>query len=194
MKVLWDKLHKEILSCRKCTLFETRTNIVLGSGRLESKIMFIGEAPGANEDKTGKPFCGRAGEILNDLLEKVSIARDDVYIANILKCRPPANRNPKEIEINQCVSYLERQLELINPKIICCLGNFATSYIMNRFGLASKVKGISKIHGELFTTKWNNDTLRVMPMYHPAVVAYNPNMKKVLLKDFCFLQKILQEN
>ena len=186
-----DKIVQEVISCKKCGLYKNRLNPVVGEGSLEAKIMFVGEAPGANEDKTGVPFCGAAGGILDGLLGKVNIDRKDIYITNILKCRPPGNRNPAKEEIKMCTPYLDRQIEIIRPKVICCLGNFATFYIMEKFGLKDKVKGISKIHGSIFDYQSIFASMKIMPLYHPAVVTYNVNMKPVLEKDFIKLRMFL---
>lgn len=187
MKANIDDLKKisiDILNCKRCSLWKERTNPVVGEGSLAAKIMFVGEAPGFNEDRTGHPFCGQAGKVLDELLGKVGIRREEIYITNILKCRPPKNRNPKEEEIKSCSSYLDRQIEIINPKIICCLGNFATSYIMKKFGLKDKIQGISKIHGQIFSYQSLFNSINIIPLYHPAVATYNPNMKAILKKDF----------
>lgn len=187
-----EKLKNEVLDCRRCALWKERTNPVVGEGGLQAGIMFVGEAPGANEDKTGKPFCGRAGEILDELLSTAGIRRGDIYITNVLKCHPPGNRNPKEEEIKACSPYLDRQIEVIKPKIICCLGNFATMYIMKRFGLGNSVQGISKIHGQIFSYDSLFNSIKIIPLYHPAVVTYNINMKNVLQVDFAILKNILK--
>ncbi len=179
-----ELLTKEIQNCKKCDLHQTRKNPVVGEGSLNAKVMFVGEAPGFNEDKQGKPFVGRAGKILDELLESVNLKREEVYIANILKCRPPNNRNPTQEEIKSCAPYLNRQIEIIRPKIICCLGNFATDFIMKKFGLKDKVQGISKIHGEKFNVSTLNGVIKIIPLYHPAVATYNSNMLGTLKKDF----------
>jgi len=180
------KLKDEIIECRKCSLYKTRTLPVIGQGDHQAKILFCGEAPGASEDKTGHPFCGAAGKILDELLDSIKIKREDVYICNILKCRPPGNRNPQTAEIEACTPYLERQIEIIKPKAICALGNYSTGFIMEKYGLGDKIQGISKIHGQSFKTKKGPV---IIPFYHPAVVVYNRTMIKVLEQDF----KILKE-
>lgn len=187
-----QKLKTEVLNCRRCALWKERTNPVVGEGGLQTGIMFVGEAPGANEDKTGKPFCGRAGEVLDELLSAVGIRRGDIYITNVLKCRPPGNRNPKEEEIKACSLYLDRQIEVIKPNVICCLGNFGTMYIMKRFGLSESIQGISKIHGRIFSYRSPSDSIKIIPLYHPAVVTYNINMKNLLQRDFVILKDILK--
>ena len=181
MKGVLKKIEEEILYCRKCNLWRERKNPVVGGGSWEAKIMFVGEAPGANEDEKGIPFCGAAGKILDELLNTIGIKREEIYITNILKCRPPQNRNPKEEEIIACTPYLDRQIEIIKPMVICCLGNFATFYIMKKFGLENKVQKINKIHGMVFTSPF--DSVKIIPLYHPAVVTYNIRMRPLLQKD-----------
>jgi len=186
-----DKVKEEVFQCKKCGLYRDRNNPVIGAGSIEANIMFVGEAPGANEDLTGIPFCGKAGGILDGLLKKIDLKREDVYITNILKCRPSQNRDPKEEEIKNCTPYLNRQIEIIKPKIICCLGNFAASYIMAKFGLKDKIKGISKIHGQVFDYQSLFNPVKIIALYHPAVVTYNINMKAVLERDFLKLKEFI---
>jgi len=184
------KVKDEVLECKKCFLYKTRTYPVIGEGNHQAKIVFIGEAPGASEDKTGRPFCGAAGKILDELLNSAGIKRQDVYICNILKCRPPANRNPKTEEIEACTPYLLRQIEIIKPKAICALGNFSTSFIFEKYGLKDKIEGISRIHGKVFEVKTLFGSLKIIPLYHPATATYNPNMKEILKKDFQVLKNL----
>jgi len=174
------KIKEEVINCKKCSLHKTRAYPVIGQGNHQAKIILVGEAPGFNEDRTGFPFCGQAGKILDELLNSVDIKREDVYVTNILKCRPPGNRNPRPEEIGACTQYLERQIKIIKPEIICTLGNFSTAYVFEKFGLKNEIQGISKIHGQIFDT----DSLRIIPLYHPAVVTYNDNMRETLKKDF----------
>jgi len=181
-------ITQEIQNCKKCALHKTRINPVIGEGSYNAKIMFIGEAPGFNEDKQGKPFVGQAGKILDELLNSANLKREEIYIANILKCRPLQNRNPTKEEIKSCTPYLNKQIEIIKPKIICCLGNFATDFIMNKFDLKDKLQGISRIHGEIFNASTLNGVIKIIPLYHPAVATYNSNMLKVLKKDFEILK------
>lgn len=183
------KIKGEVLICKKCSLYKTRTNPVIGEGSPRAKIMMIGEAPGFNEDKTGHPFCGAAGKILNELLESVRIKREEIYITNLLKCRPPQNRGPRREEIETCASYLERQVETIKPKVICSLGNFSTKYIFEKYGLKDQIQGISKIHGKVFEVKNLFQSVKIIPLYHPAVATYNINMKEILKNDFKILEK-----
>jgi len=180
-------IKEDVLNCRKCFLRETRIYPVIGEGNHWAEIMFVGEAPGAQEDKTGYPFCGPAGKILDELLVSIGIKREDVYIANILKCRPPGNRDPEEKEIIACSPYLERQISIIKPKIICSLGRYAMNFLMEKFGLRKEIQAINKIHGNIFKTEKG---LFLIPFYHPAVAIYNPNMKEILKKDFKILENI----
>lgn len=183
------QIKDEIVNCRKCPLYGDRIYPVIGEGSHSAKIMFIGEAPGLNESQTGRPFCGAAGKILDELLESSGIKREDVYITNILKDRPPRNRDPQKEEIEACVPYLEKQIEIIKPEVICSLGNYSTAYILERYGLKDKIQGISKIHGQIFESQGLFHSFKIIPLYHPAVATYNANMKDVLKKDF----KILEE-
>lgn len=183
-----EEIKKEVLNCKKCPLYKTRTHPVVGEGSLKARVMFIGEAPGANEDATGRPFCGAAGKILDELLSEVGIKREEVYITNILKDRPPGNRPPRTEEIKACTPYLERQIEIIKPKAICTLGNFATSFIFKKFGIEDKLQGISKIHGQVFVAGDLFTRLKIIPLYHPAVATYNIKMKEILKEDFRVLR------
>lgn len=158
---------------------------VIGEGSHYAKIMFIGEAPGKNEAMTGRPFCGASGRILDELLESVGIKREDVYVTNIVKDRPSlSNRDPLPHEIEAYGPFLDRQIEIIQPKIIATLGRFSMKYIMGKFGLEDKLEGISKIHGKLFDAKVSYGTVKIIPLYHPAVAVYNANEKEVLMADF----------
>ena len=182
-----ENIIEQVKNCKKCELCKSRTNPVPGDGALNTEIMFIGEAPGYNEDLQGTPFVGKAGKILDDLLSSVGLQRQDIYISNILKCRPPKNRNPQKTEIEACTDYLNRQIEIIQPKIIIPLGNFASSFIFERYGL--EYDKISKIHGKMFKVNTLFGELKIIPMYHPAVATYNPNEKSTLLEDFAILKK-----
>lgn len=182
------QIKEEVLKCQKCSLYKMRIYPVIGEGNHQAKIVFCGEAPGFNESKTGRPFCGDAGKVLDELLESVEIKRQEVYIANILKDRPPQNRNPQKEEIEACAPYLERQIEIIKPKIIGALGNYATAYILEKYGLKKEIQGISKIHGKIFRAETSFGSIKIIPFYHPAVVVYNQNMKRELEKDFKILK------
>jgi len=193
MKKEMKKIKEEVVSCQKCPLYKYRKQNnyypVIGEGSHEAAIMFIGEAPGKREAETGRPFCGRAGQILNELLESAGIKRKEVYIANILKDRPPENRDPQKDEIEACTPYLEKQIEVIKPQVICTLGNFSTSFILEKYNLNDKIDGISKIHGEIFSSKTLFGSVKIIPFYHPAVATYNPNMKTTLKEDFKLLKE-----
>ncbi|MFH1690992.1 MAG: uracil-DNA glycosylase [Candidatus Omnitrophota bacterium] len=185
-----ESLKEKVRHCQKCGLAKTRKNVVPGEGKVPTPILFIGEAPGASEDEAGRPFCGKAGRVLDELLTKAGLKRQDIYIANILKCRPPGNRNPETKEIQACCEYLNQQIDLIKPKIICCLGNFSTKYIMEKFDLKNKVQGISKIHGQVFIAPTSAGSIKIIPLYHPAVVTYNATTMPILEKDFAMLKNI----
>ena len=181
------KIKNKVLRCRKCKLYKTRKQPVVGEGNPQAKIMFIGESPGHWEDVKGEPFVGRAGKILDELLESAKIKRKEVYITNILKCRPPENRNPQKREIESCTPYLLEQIKIIKPKVICTLGNFSTAFIFRQYGLENKIKGVSRLHGKFF----KSGKTMIIPFYHPAVVVYNNKMKKILIKDFLALKNLL---
>lgn len=183
-----NELRQRVNSCQKCDLYKTRHQPVIGDGSYDASILFIGEAPGFHEDKKGLPFVGRAGKILDELLLSIGLNRSDVFIANILKCRPPNNRNPKKDEIVACTEYLDRQIEIIQPSILVPLGNFACSYIFEKFGVT--YDKISRIHGEIFQKNTLLGSLFIIPMYHPAVATYNPQKKSTLLKDMQTIQNL----
>ena len=175
-------LAEDVIGCKKCDLCKTRNNPVVGNGSLNAKVMFIGEAPGYHEDMQGVPFVGRAGKIFDELLQSIELKREEVYVCNILKCRPPDNRNPFDLEIKACTPYLDRQITAIKPKVIGTLGNFATSYILKKYKL--EVEKIGMVHGKTFHIKNLLFDARIIPVYHPAAATYNPNMKSVLMDDF----------
>jgi DNA polymerase len=184
------QIKEEVINCKKCSLYKTRTLPVIGQGSHNAKIMFIGEAPGANEDKTGVPFCGRSGDFLDEMLNKAGIKREDVYICNLLKCRPPKNRDPNQKELKVCTPYLDRQIELIKPKVISSLGRYSMEFLMKKYGLEDQMGLISKIHGNVFEVKTMFSEIKLVPLYHPAVAVYNANMKDVLIEDFKALKNI----
>jgi len=183
------RIEERIKSCKRCELRKTRTNPVVGEGSLSAKIVFVGEAPGYYEDLKGEPFVGKAGKVLDDLLASVELQRSDVYIANVLKCRPPDNRNPATEEIRACTPHLDAQLEIIRPEIIATLGNFSLAYIFDKFGLQRDK--ISKMHGKVFTVSTIAGVVKIVPLYHPAVATYNPNMMETLIDDFKVLVECL---
>lgn len=187
-----EQVGKRVMACQRCDLYKTRNNPVFGEGSKTARIMFIGEAPGFNEDKQGRPFVGRAGKILDELLASIDLKREDVYIANILKCRPPNNRNPERHEIESCSEYLDAQIETISPKVLVPLGNFAFQYLCQKYGL--KAEKISIVHGKMLKKTTLFGTIFIVPMYHPAVATYNPTKKTVLLEDMRVLLQILDTN
>jgi len=186
-----NKIIEMVNNCKKCDLWRTRKNPVFGDGSLVSKILFVGEAPGYNEDLQGCPFVGRAGKILDELLKSIGLQRDEIYIANILKCRPPDNRNPIKDEIIACTEFLNKQIEIIQPTIILPLGNFACSYIFEKFDL--KYDKISNVHGKTFQINTLTGPILIIPLYHPAVATYNPNTKNTLLEDFKNIEDLLNK-
>ncbi len=190
---LLRQIKNEILNGRSLPLYKERLKNkvypVIGEGDHCSKIMFIGEAPGKNEAETGRPFCGASGRILDELLASVGIARKDVYVTNIVKDRPPMNRDPFPEEIEAYAPYLDRQIEIIQPQVIATLGRFSMAYIMNRLGLGSELESISQMHGKILEAKTNYGSVKIVPLYHPAVAVYNANMKEALKKDFEVLKR-----
>lgn len=176
--------RREIGECKDCDLYKTRTNLVFGVGNENAQIMFVGEAPGYYEDQKGEPFVGAAGKLLDELLRSINLTRSDIYIANVLKCRPPNNRDPIASEIMSCKDKLFRQIEIINPKIIVTLGNFSTKLLLN---LES---GISKLRGKPYQT---GDRV-FFPIYHPAAGLYTSSVKDVLFADFKKLELLVNKS
>jgi uracil-DNA glycosylase family 4 len=172
-------------SCTKCRLSQTRTQVVFGVGNPDADLMFVGEAPGFHEDKQGYPFVGQAGKLLDRLLEGIGLARADTYIANVLKCRPPGNRDPAPDEIESCEPHLFRQLELVQPRVVASLGNFATKL------LSGKPTGITRVHGQEQQVTVGGRSVLLFPLYHPAAALYTPAMLKVLETDFTRLPALL---
>ncbi|MFW6109432.1 MAG: uracil-DNA glycosylase family protein [archaeon] len=176
-----DETKKEIQTCRECSLGDTRENIVVGSGSLDARIVLIGEAPGRKEDETGLPFVGQAGKLLDEILENAGLNREDVFIGNILKCRPPDNRRPKKVEVESCESYLIRQLEIIEPSVIAPMGNSSVTYFQKRYGL--KNQSIGEVHGEVYLIKTSWENVKLIPLYHPAAAIYRRNLLDTLKED-----------
>jgi len=179
-------IRDDVVQCTQCDLHKTRTYPVVGAGNHDADILIVGEAPGEEEDKKAVPFIGAAGKVLDKMLNHIELNRDDVYITNTVKCRPPGNADPTDEQKNACSGYLFRQVEAINPKVVVCLGNHATKSIMDMFGLEAKVEPISKIHGKLFATDpvLFPSGVKVMPLYHPAAMLHNPPLAEELRKDF----------
>jgi uracil-DNA glycosylase len=176
----------EVVSgCTKCPLAGGRTQVVFGSGDANADLMFVGEAPGFHEDKQGIPFVGAAGKLLDQLLAGIGLTRPDVYVANVLKCRPPGNRDPQPEEIEACEAHLWRQIELIQPKVVATLGNFATKL------LSGRPTGITRVHGQEQETTLGGRRVLLYPIYHPAAALYTPRMLEVLKSDFARLPELL---
>jgi uracil-DNA glycosylase family 4 len=173
-----DAYGAQIAGCTRCRLAEGRTQVVFGAGNPAADLMFVGEAPGFHEDKQGFPFVGQAGKLLDKLLAGIGLTREDVYIANVIKCRPPGNRDPMPDEIEACEGHLFRQVELIQPKLVATLGNFATKL------LSGKQVGITRVHGQDQQVTLGGRSVVLYPLYHPAAALYTPAMLKVLEEDF----------
>ncbi len=185
-----EEIAKQIRLCRRCRLYDGRLNAVPGDGDPESPVVFVGEAPGREEDEQGWPFVGSAGKLLDRLLEEVGLGREGVYIANILKCRPPGNRRPKSDEMRECALHLEAQLEVISPMIVAPMGNSAVVQLMKKFGL--KRERIGRVHGEVFPVEAPWGSVFLFPLYHPAAVLYNRRLQQELKKDLESLKGILE--
>jgi len=178
----WGSLINAIVNCRKCRLSEHRRNPVPGEGNPSARVMFIGEAPGEKEDETGRPFVGAAGKLLTELIESIGFKREDFYITNVVKCRPPNNRDPEEDEINACLPYLLKQIELVKPRVIVALGRHAARTLFNVAGL--KWVNMSSMHGKAFKAVVNGVEAVIIPTFHPAAALYNPGLKNELRSDF----------
>lgn len=187
-------IEKDLIKLKGALASERRSNGVLpviGEGSHKAKILFVGEAPGKKEALTGKPFCGASGKFLDTLLDSISLKRKDTYITSIVKDRPTDNRDPKEEEIKEYAPLMDRQMEVIRPKVIVTLGRISMAYILNKFELGDKLQPISKIHGKVFRAKapWGN--ISIIPLYHPAVALYNGGSRSTLLKDFRVLKGMI---
>jgi uracil-DNA glycosylase family 4 len=182
LKAVWQ----QATSCQRCPqLAATRKTVVFGSGNADADLMFVGEAPGAREDEQGLPFVGQAGRLLDQLLSEIGLARSDVFVANVLKCRPPGNRDPLPQEIENCQEYLYRQLELIEPRVVCTLGNFSTKL------LRGEPTGITRLHGREELRTVGPRAVRLYPIFHPAAALYTPRMLETLREDFARIPEIL---
>ncbi|HEX6664618.1 MAG TPA: uracil-DNA glycosylase [Gaiellaceae bacterium] len=175
----------QVAGCTRCALSQGRTQVVFGSGDPDADLMFVGEAPGFHEDKQGVPFVGAAGKLLDQLLAGIGLTRADVYVCNVIKCRPPGNRDPQPDEIEACESHLWRQIELIQPRVVATLGNFATKL------LSGRPTGITRVHGQEQETTLGGRQLLLYPIYHPAAALYTPRMLDVLKSDFARLPELL---
>ena len=177
-----------VSACTRCRLAQGRSQVVFGSGNPDADLMFVGEAPGFHEDQQGVPFVGQAGKLLEKLLNGIGLERGDVYIANVLKCRPPGNRDPQPDEIEACESHLFRQIELIRPRVVATLGNFATKL------LSGKPLGITRVHGQEQHVTLGGNRVLLYPLYHPAAALYTPAMLKILEDDFARLPALLERD
>jgi uracil-DNA glycosylase len=183
-----DTLHAlgdQVSGCTRCRLAQTRTQVVFGVGDPHADLMFVGEAPGFHEDKQGLPFVGQAGKLLDQLLAGIGLCRQDVYVANTLKCRPPGNRDPAPDEVESCEPHLFRQIELIEPRVVATLGNFATKL------LSGKQIGITRVHGQEQETTIGGRRVLLYPLYHPAAALYTPKMLQVLQQDFARIPELM---
>ncbi len=178
-----NQLNSICSKCNRCRLYENRTNIVFGEGNPQTDLMFVGEGPGSNEDRLGRPFVGKAGHLLDKMLKAIDLTRDEIYITNIVKCRPPGNRNPEESEIEKCLPYLRWQVKIIKPKIIVSLGSISAKVLINE-----DIK-ITKDRGRIFT----KGKIKFIPTLHPAYLLRNPNAKKDSWEDFKLISKTLKE-
>jgi DNA polymerase len=182
LKAVWQQAS----TCTRCPqLAATRNTVVFGSGHADADLMFVGEAPGANEDQQGLPFVGQAGRLLDTLLGEIGLTRGEVFVVNVLKCRPPGNRDPLPQEIDSCQDYLYRQLELIEPKVVCTLGNFATKL------LRADTTGITRLHGRDELRQIGPRVVRLYPLFHPAAALYTPAMLATLREDFARIPELL---
>ena len=192
-----EQLGRELAVLTSSPFYDYRTKnqylSVLGEGDLDAKLMFVGEAPGENEAKTGRPFCGAAGRILNELLASINLPRESVYITNVVKDRPPGNRDPLPDEVELYSPFLERQLEIIQPQVVIALGRISMAYLMTKFGLADKLAPISKLHGRAFRAKTaSGQQIWFVALYPPAVATYRASQKQQLLDDFQVLKRLLE--
>lgn len=185
---LLRQIKNEVVNLKESPLYKERIQNkvfpVIGEGNYEAKIIFIGEAPGKNEAATGRPFCGAAGNVLTELIESIGLRREDVYITNIVKDRPTNNRDPLPEEIKIYAPFLDRQIKIIQPKIIATLGRYSMTYIMQKFGLFNELKSISQIHGKVFNAKAYYGDIKIIPLYHPAVALYQNSLKQQMFEDF----------
>ena len=181
------ELYHELSDCRKCPLAEGRTNVVFGTGNADADLMFVGEAPGFHEDQQAKPFVGRAGQLLDQLLEEIGLTRRQCFIANVLKCRPPGNRDPLPAEIDACKGHLWRQIELIEPRVVCTLGNFATKL------LSGSPTGITRVRGMAQAKELGGRSVFLYPIFHPAAALRTPSMLDQLRADFEAIPRLLAQ-
>lgn len=186
-------IEGEVKACRKCDLWKSRKNPVAGEGNSDAAVLFIGEAPGYWEDVRGRPFVGSAGKLFDDMLSSIRLSRSGVYIANILKCRPPENRDPLPVEVKTCTAFLNRQIQVIEPRLIVTLGRHSTSYILSKAGFKD-AEGITKLRGKVYQVNLFGLRISVIPMYHPAAALYRAKYKDGLEADFQLLGLELEKH
>jgi len=179
----WSSLQKEVQACQRCVLFKSRTQTVFGSGNVQAELLLIGEAPGAEEDRLGQPFVGKAGKLLDAMLFAIGLERDQVYICNVLKCRPPNNRNPQTAEVESCASFLSTQVELIKPKVILALGRFAAHSLLQTGAPVYKMRESNNV--------LPGTEIPVVVTYHPASLLRNPEQKALSWQDLCKVNELL---
>lgn len=177
------EVYEEVSRCRKCDLCKTRTNTVFGEGNLKADLMFIGEAPGQREDEQGRPFVGPAGQLLDKMIAAIGMTREDVYICNVVKCRPPYNADPKPEYAETCIPYLREQVRFIRPKVIVCLGRIAMQHVLR------ETAGITRIHGKIYERKG----FYIVPTFHPAALLRDPDKKRLAWEDFKTIRDLLKE-
>lgn len=180
------EVYRAASDCTRCPLSETRTRVVFGAGDANADLMFVGEGPGAEEDRRGLPFVGRAGQLLNRMLEEIGLSREEVFIANVVKCRPPGNRDPLPMEIESCRPYLEAQVQLIEPRVICTLGNFSTKL------LTANPTGITRVRGTPQVHELGGRPVFILPLFHPAAALRTPAVAQTLRGDFAGIPDLLQ--
>jgi len=182
-KELLEEIRQKLGECKRCKLYQTRHHIVFGEGNPEAKLVLVGEAPGREEDLQGRPFVGAAGQLLTKMLKAIALSREEVYICNVVKCRPPGNRNPQPDEIEACLPFLLDQLKVINPKVICTLGTISTHALLNTNIAVSKLRG--QIH------EWHG--IKLIPTFHPAYLLRNPAQKRLVWEDLQLIRKVIEE-
>jgi uracil-DNA glycosylase family 4 len=191
MKQISDEVYRLTASPLYAERVKNNAQPVIGEGSLDAHVIFVGEAPGKNEAASGRPFCGMSGRVFDELLAHINLSRDSVYVTNIVKDRPTKNRDPKPAEIELYGPFLDRQIDIIQPRVLATLGRFSMEYVMNRLGLDGSVDAISTIHGKSFKTKAGFGPITIIPLYHPAVAVYNRKRLPELKKDFKILKKFL---
>ncbi len=182
-KELLEEIRQKLGDCKRCKLYQTRHHIVFGEGNPEAKLVLVGEAPGREEDLQGRPFVGAAGQLLTKMLKAIGLSREEVYICNVIKCRPPGNRNPQPDEIEACLPFLLEQLKVINPKVICTLGSISTRTLLNTNTPISRLRG--QVH------QWHS--IKLVPTFHPAYLLRNPAQKRLAWEDLQLIKKVIEE-